>query len=124
MKNKVCLALAVACMLGLTACGTTDFGAMKSGTQVSEAQMSSLIDGRSKQADVVAAVGHPSRKTQNGAKEIWYYDFNQIGQAIVGRNINETTAFEFNNKGVLVAHYKTGGQVGTSSNPLLRAAGK
>lgn len=124
MKNNLCLAFAAACLLGLTACGTTDFGAMKTGTQVSAAQMAELVDGRSKQADVVAAVGHPNRKSQVGAKEVWYYDFSQIGQAIVGRNISESTVFEFNAKGVLVSHYKTGGQAGSSSNPLLKAAGK
>lgn len=97
---------------------------MKTGTQVTETQMSSLIDNRSKQADVIAAIGHPTRLTQAGTKEIWYYDFTQIGQSIIGKNINETTAFEFNARGVLVAHYKTGAQQGNSTNPLLKAAGK
>lgn len=54
---------------------------------------------------------------------MWYYDFNQIGQGVIGRNISETTAFEFNAKGVVVSHYKAGGAPGTSSNPLLKAAG-
>lgn len=125
LKKKIRSGLALACLVSLTACGSApNFAAMKTGTQVTETQMSSLIDNRSKQADVIAAIGHPTRKTQAGAKEIWYYDFTQIGQAIIGKNINETTAFEFNAKGGLVAHYKTGAQQGNSTNPLLKAAGK
>ena len=112
----------------LTGCGAVpglaDVGAYKTGVQVTDAQMAQIVDRKSTQADVVALIGQPPRKAQVGGKEVWYYDFNQIGQAYIGRNINETTAIEFNAKGVVQSHYKTGGQPGTSSNPLLKAAGQ
>jgi len=111
--------------VGLAACGSMgDMGAMKTGTQVSDDQMGKIVNNTSTQADVVAVVGQPGRKAQVGAKEIWYYDFNQIGQAIVGKNISETTAIEFNSKGTVTAHYKTAGTPGTSGNALQNAAGK
>lgn len=114
--------------LALTACGTVpglaDLGAMKTGTQVMAEQMSQVIDNKTTQAEVVSLLGQPNRKAQAGGKEVWYYDFTQIGQAVIGRNISETTAVEFNGKGVVVSHYKTGGTPGPSSNPLLKAAGK
>ncbi|NHZ34522.1 hypothetical protein [Massilia rubra] len=128
LKNKIRICLTVICLASVTACGSvkglSDFGAMKTGTQISAAQMASVIDKKSTQADVIAVVGQPNRKTEAGGNTVWYYDFTQIGQAIIGKNISETTAFEFNKKGVVVTHYKTGGQGGTSSNPLLKAAGQ
>lgn len=118
--------LTVLAFSSLAACGSmpssvTDFGTMKTGTQISQGQMDQVVDAKTKQADVAALVGQPNRKVQVGTKTIWYYDFSQIGQPIIGKNINETTAFEFNNKGVVVAHYKTNG---TAGNALLKAAGK
>lgn len=126
MKTLMKKTLTVLAFSSLAACGSvpsgvSDFGAMKTGTQVSQVQMDQVVDAKTKQADVVALVGQPNRKVQVGTKTIWYYDFNQIGQAIIGKNINETTAFEFNNKGVVVAHYKTAGVAG--GNALLKAAG-
>lgn len=117
-----------ASLLALPGCGSVpglaDFGAMKTGTQVSDEQMAKVIDGKTNKTDVLTLLGHPHRKTSLNGQEIWYYDFNQIGQAYIGRNISETAAFEFNGKGVVVNHYKTNGAPGQSSNALLRAAGK
>lgn len=126
--NEIRAGLTVICLVGLTACGSvpglSDFGAYKTGTQVSTEQMASVTDKKTTQAEVVSLIGQPNRKTEAGGNTVWYYDFNQIGQAIIGKNINETTAFEFNKKGIVLTHYKTGGQAGTSSNALLRAAGQ
>lgn len=120
---RACLGVVVG--IGLASCGSMgDLGAMKTGTQVSDDQMGKIVDNTSTQSDVVSVVGQPGRKAQVGAKEIWYYDFNQIGQAIVGKNISETAAFEFNSKGTVTAHYKTAGTPGTSGNALQNAAGK
>lgn len=125
MKNLMKKTLLVLSFASLTACGSvpglSDLGAYKTGTQISQVQMDQVFDSRTKQSEVVTLVGQPNRKAQVGANTIWYYDFNQIGQAIIGKNINETTVFEFNSKGVVVAHYKSGGAA--SGNPLLKAAG-
>lgn len=128
LKKKIRVGLVSVCLVSLAACGTVpglaDLGAMKTGTQVSAEQMASVVDKKTTQAEVVSMIGQPNRKTEAGGNTVWYYDFNQIGQAIIGKNINETTAFEFNKKGVVLTHYKTGGQQGTSSNALLKAAGQ
>lgn len=126
MKHQFLARAAVLCFAAfLASCATTDgagdFGAYKTGTQVTDAQMAQAVDNRTTQAEITAMLGQPGRKVQVGAKEIWYYDFQQIGHAFIGKNVNEATAFEFNQKGILVSHYKTGGQAG---NPLLKAAGK
>ncbi|MDR7380417.1 outer membrane protein assembly factor BamE (lipoprotein component of BamABCDE complex) [Rhodoferax ferrireducens] len=128
MKNTVRVIFIAAAVAGISACGTvpglSDLGAMKTGTQVSKKQMDSITDAKSTQADVITLIGQPNRKAEAGGNILWYYDFKQIGQAIIGKNIDETTVFEFNKKGVLLSHYKTGGQPGTSNNPLLKAAGQ
>ena len=127
--RTIAVSLCTASLLTLTGCGNVpglaDFGAMKTGTQVSEEQMTKVVDGKTTKADVLALLGHPNRKTSVGGQEIWYYDFTQIGQSYIGRNISETTAFEFSGKGLVVKHYKTNnGTPGQSNNALLRAAGK
>ncbi len=128
MKSTLLTLLVAAAVASLTACGSVpglaDLGAMKTGTQVSAEQMAQIADNKTTQAEVVSLLGQPNRKAQVGNKEVWYYDFTQIGQAVIGRNISETTAVEFNGKGVVVSHYKTGGTPGQSSNPLLKAAGQ
>ncbi|MHB1655649.1 MAG: hypothetical protein ACYCSZ_04690 [Burkholderiales bacterium] len=111
MKTITNRALVAAALMSLSACGTvpdvTDLSVAKSGTQISQEQMGKLIDKKSTQDDVVAVVGQPNRKAQVGQKEIWYYDFIQVGAPFIGKNIHEATAFEFNQKGVLLSHYKT-----------------
>lgn len=128
LQRRFNLAACVIAISSLAACGAvpgvSDFGAMKTGTQVTAEQMDQIKDNQTKQDEVIALLGQPNRKAQAGNKTIWSYDFNQIGQALIGRNINETTAVEFNSKGIVTAHYKTGGQQGSSSNALLRAAGQ
>ena len=126
--RTIAASLCAASLLALPGCGSVpglaDFGAMKTGTQVSQEQMTKVVDGKTTKADVLTLLGQPNRKTTVGGQEIWYYDFNQIGQSYIGRNISETTAFEFSGKGVVTNHYKTNGTPGQSNNALLRAAGK
>lgn len=123
MKSTIKKSIIVIAALTLTACGSMgDFGAYKTGTQISQEQMDKLTNNKTTTSGAVAVLGEPSRKAEVSGKEIWYYDFSQIGQAVIGKNINETTTLEFK-KGVLVSHYKTNSSGGTSSNALLRAAG-
>lgn len=127
MRRLFGQSMLICCVLTVSACGTVpgmaDFGAMKNGTQVTQDQMAQIVDNMTTQAQVVGLLGQPSRKLQVGKTEVWEYDFTQIGQAVIGRNLNETTSFVFNKQNIVVSHFKTAGSKGTSSNPLLKAAG-
>lgn len=98
-----------------------DFGAYKTGTEVSQATMDSFIDGKTKQKDVVAAIGHPNDKSKVGKVEIWKYNFTKIRH--IGSNVSESAVFEWNSRGVLKSHYKTNGSGSNTGNALLDAAG-
>lgn len=92
-----------------------DFGAYTTGVEVTQAKFNQIIVNKSKKYDVESIVGYPMRKQMLGGNEIWYYDFTKIRH--IGANIDESTVFEFNKKGVVVKKYKTAG--GNGGNPLL-----
>lgn len=97
----------------------------KTGTEITQQQMNSFKVGKTKQDDIVAAIGHPPAKSQLGSKEIWTYTYTMIPMVpFTGvKNTFENSVFEFNSRGVLLKAYKTGGTPGQSGNPLLNAAG-
>lgn len=117
--KKVLLAVSVAALFA-TGCASTDLGAYKTGTEVTQAQLSGFQVGKSTQADVVQAIGQPARKQALGDKEVWYYDFTKIRH--IGANVSESTVFEFDKSGKLLQSYKTGNS-GKTGNALLDAAG-
>ncbi|MBI6883259.1 hypothetical protein [Pseudomonas putida] len=97
---------------------------MKTGTYVSPEQMNSFKKGKTRQADVIAAIGYPPTKAEVSGKEVWTYPYTLITAIpFVGDNKFENSVFEFNKSGVLVNAYKSGGTPGQSGNPLLNAAG-
>lgn len=97
---------------------------MKTGTYVSPEQMSTFKKGKTRQEDVVAAIGYPPIRNEISGKEIWTYQYTLItALPFVGENKSESTVFEFNRVGVLTNAYKANGAAGGSSNPLLNAAG-
>lgn len=79
--------------------------------------MDQIKEGKSKMAGVEKIVGHPSKKQETKRGEIWSYPYNKIRH--IGSNVNETTTFEFDKKGVVTKKYKTAGGA-SSANPLLR----
>lgn len=94
------------------------------GVNVSATQMSGFTDKKTTQSDVIKAIGEPGNKAEVGGKEIWSYGYTFIpGVPFTSKkNISETTVFEFDKRGVLVKHYKTGGNT-QSGNALLNASG-
>lgn len=118
--KKIALIIAATAVLttGCSSMMTTEVGAYKTGIEVTQEQLTALKPG-SKQSDVVASIGHPSRKEMLGEKELWYYDFTKIRQ--LGGNVNESTVFEFSKAGTLLQSYKTG-NAGKTGNALLDAA--
>lgn len=92
----------------------------KTGTEVTQAQVAGFLPGKTTQAQVIAAIGHPNRKESLGQKEVWYYDYNKIS-AFFGGHVNESTVFEWGVKGQLIQVYKTG-KTGKTGNALIDAA--
>lgn len=93
----------------------------RTGTEVTNEQLSSFKPGKTTREDVVSAIGHPAQKSEHMGKEIWTYPFTLI--AAIGKDRQESTIFEFDKKGVLLSAYKAGAVPGQTGNPLLNAAG-
>jgi outer membrane protein assembly factor BamE len=115
---RIPLVLACIGSLGLSGCNLLDIGAYKTGIQVEQVTLNQIKPGMS-QDKIVSLVGHPMRKQAVGKKEIWYYDFTKISH--FGQNVSESTVFEFNKKGNLLKHYKTG-NASKTGNPLIDAS--
>lgn len=110
----------VAIVLVATGCASmsTDLGAYKQGTLITQAQMDALQPG-STQDMVVTQVGHPTKKDAVHDRELWYYDYQIIRH--IGPRVSESTVFEFDAAGKLIKSYKAGKATKTG-NPLLDAA--
>mgnify|MGYP003513713877 FL=1 len=88
----------------------------KSGTYVSQEKLATFVKGKTRQEDVVAAIGYPPTKAEVSGKEVWSYPYSLItALPLVGENKSETTVFEFNKAGVLTNAYKAVG----STNGIL-----
>ncbi|MCL1889750.1 MAG: outer membrane protein assembly factor BamE [Desulfovibrionaceae bacterium] len=114
-KNYGIISIAVLTML-ICACSALDY---KTGIYVSQEQMEKFENGKTKQADIIAALGHPNSKSQMNNVEVWYYDYTKIAALPFAGNINESSVFEFNAKGILMNHYKTNQRNTQTGNPLL-----
>ncbi|MBJ2293263.1 hypothetical protein JFT44_25420 [Pseudomonas sp. MF5691] len=120
MNKSIALALLISTSLLLHGCSALDY---KTGTQVSAQQLAQFQKGKTTQPQVIAAIGHPPKKTEVSSKEIWTYPYTKIAALPFSPNINENTVFEWSSKGVLLDAYKSGGTPGESGNALLDAAG-
>jgi len=88
----------------------------KSGTHVTKEQLATFVKGKTRQEDVIAAIGYPPTKNEVAGKEVWSYPYSLITAIpFVGENQSETTVFEFNKAGVLTNAYKAVG----STNGIL-----
>lgn len=93
------------------------------GTFVSQQQLDGFQKGKTRQADVITAIGNPPQKAEIMGKEVWTYTYTLIPALPFQPNKFENTVIEFDKKGVLLNAYKTGGTPGQSGNALLDAAG-
>lgn len=93
------------------------------GTYVTQQQVDSFQKGKTRQADVIAAIGNPPQKAEIMGKEVWTYTYTLIPALPFQPNKFENTVVEFDKNGVVVNAYKTGGTPGQSGNPLVNAAG-
>ena len=125
MKKVALLAAAALTVSMLTGCANgrspLDY---ETGTFVAPEKVQELKASKATQTQVVNAIGYPSSKSEVAGKEIWKYEYNLITAiSFVGKNKAESAVFEWTRSGKLLDAYKTNGGNGTSSNPLLKAAG-
>ena len=117
-------ALSVALLSGCAAAKKVTAGLdYSTGTYVTQQQIDAFKKGKTRQADVIAAIGNPPQKAEIMGKEVWTYTYTLIPALPFQPNKSENTVVEFNKNGVLVNAYKTGGTPGQTGNPLLNAAG-
>lgn len=125
MKKVALFAAAALTVSMLTGCanGRTPLD-YETGVYVAPEKVQELKAQKATQTQVISAIGYPSTKTEVAGKEIWKYEYNLITAVpFVGKNKAESAVFEWSRAGKLLDAYKTNGGNGTSSNPLLRAAG-
>ncbi|AVB17827.1 hypothetical protein B7R56_25630 [Pseudomonas savastanoi pv. retacarpa] len=125
MRKAILVAAAALSLSGLGGCANgrspLDY---ETGTYVSPEKVQQLKATHANQDQVVREIGYPSSKSELSGKEIWRYDYNHIPAVpFVGKNTAEATVFEWSKKGTMIDAYKTNGGNGSSSNPLLNAAG-
>jgi outer membrane protein assembly factor BamE len=88
----------------------------KSGTHITQEQLNTFVKGKTRQEDVIKAIGYPPTKNEVAGKEVWSYPYSLITAIpFVGENKSETTVLEFNKAGVLTNAYKAVG----STNGIL-----
>lgn len=94
------------------------------GVYIEPEKVQQLKTQKATQSQVVKALGYPSSKSELLGKEVWRYEYSQISAIpFVGSDKSEASVFEWNRSGKLLDAYKTNGGNGSSSNPLLKAAG-
>ncbi|MBZ7987770.1 hypothetical protein [Campylobacter canadensis] len=92
-----------------------DFGSYTEGTEITQAELDSIMINKSKKSDLEEKFGAPSRISSTSECEMWHYDFIRIRH--IGSNVNESNIFCINKKGIVIKKLK--GKT-KSNNPLLR----
>lgn len=112
------LALLLATPLAMTApqALANPFAAHTTGTEITQKQMDELEVGKATQDDVREKFGAPTRREQLGDTQVWYYDYAKIKH--FGKNVQESTIFEFGKDNVLKAMSK-GAAPARTGNPFL-----
>jgi outer membrane protein assembly factor BamE len=122
MKVKLFVA-GLAAMTMTAGCSVMSKLDATSGTEVSQEKLKSFKQGQTRREDVIAALGHPPKKSEVLGNEVWTYPFTRITATPFAPNVSESTIFEFDKRGLLLRAYKSGGVPGESGNPMLDAAG-
>ncbi len=92
------------------------FGDHVTGIAITQAQLDELEIGKTTQDQIRGKYGAPTRREQLGDTQVWYYDYARI--KAFGRNVQESTVFEFGKDGRLKVKSK-GGAPTSTGNPFL-----
>lgn len=96
------------------------FAGYENGTKIEDKYLASLVVGKTTTKDVEQAIGLPANKETVEGVVSWRYPYTRIPH--FGANVNETTIFEFNKKGVLKKAYKANGRTDKTGNALVDSA--
>ena len=119
MRNTaIALALLLAAPLALStpAAHANPFGGAKTGVEITQKQMDAFEVGKATQDQVREAFGAPTRREQLGDTQVWYYDYAHIKH--FGKNVQESTVFEFGKDGKLKVKSK-GAAPAKTGNPFM-----
>jgi len=116
--SALALAAILAAPLAFTAAPAhaNPFGGPKTGVQITQAQMDAFEVGKATQDQVREAFGAPTRREQLGDTQVWYYDYAHIKH--FGKNVQESTVFEFDKNGKLKVKSK-GAAPASTGNPFM-----
>lgn len=92
-----------------------NFGKYTEGTEITQAELDSIVIGETKKSYLEEKFGAPSKISNTSECEMWHYDYVKISS--FGSNVNESNVFCINKKGVIIKKLK--GKT-NSNNPLLR----
>jgi hypothetical protein len=93
----------------LQGCAVTDqLTSTERGTYISTETMRAFVDNKATEYEVNAALGQPDSQQVLGKQLEWSYGYTKISW-FSQKNLSEAAVFEFDERGVLLAHYKTSG---------------
>ncbi|WP_099545328.1 outer membrane protein assembly factor BamE [Stenotrophomonas maltophilia] len=110
------LALATPLTLAAGPAHANPFAAHTTGTDITQKQLDELEVGKATQDQVREKFGAPTRREQLGDTQVWYYDYAKIKH--FGKNVQESTVFEFGKDNVLKVKSK-GAAPAKTGNPFL-----
>src|SRR3569833_2768292 len=90
-----------------------------SGTEVTQERMKGFQKGKTTRQDVIAALCHPTQKSEVKGNEVWSYPYTRITAMPGAPTGSDSTVFECDKIGLLLNAYKTGGTPGKIGIPML-----
>jgi outer membrane protein assembly factor BamE (lipoprotein component of BamABCDE complex) len=111
MKRKIVIGLLVVSCAALLSTGCS-FKSIKHGTEITESQMSKIVDGTTTKQDVFVEFGNPSRTMDN--EKVFFYNWTRGSKNSIlglggGSAYTHSLVIVFNDNGVVKSHRITRG---------------
>jgi hypothetical protein len=83
------------CWFGFSACGTT-------GHKFDESKFGAIVNGETRQAEVLQLLGDPYQKGVENGSAVWIYEYNRF--TLFGNGTSKDLYIVFDNKGTVESH--------------------
>ncbi|PIR01260.1 MAG: hypothetical protein COV66_02255 [Nitrospinae bacterium CG11_big_fil_rev_8_21_14_0_20_45_15] len=83
------------CWFGISACGTT-------GHKFDESQFGAIVNGETRQAEVLQLLGDPYQKGVENGSAVWIYEYNRFN--LFGNGTSKDLYIVFDDKGTVESH--------------------